>query len=128
MLDGRYFEVIMRIILLSTLAFSGGCIASDIIYLSCEGKIISNEFTSSEVVRNNFLINKKDKYIQQVITGIDESNSDSLKYHYKETNTQYISEYDFLSINKHTLEYHMNGMAYAGASLHGKCKILKSLI
>lgn len=118
----------MRIILLSALVFSGGCVASDIIYLSCEGKLISNEFTSSEVVINSFLINKKDKYIQQVITGIDESNSDSLKYPYRETDTQYISENDFLSINKHTLEYYADGMAYAGASLHGKCKILKPSI
>lgn len=102
--------------------------ASDVIYLSCEGKLVSNEFTSSKVVRNSFLINKKDMYIQQVITGIDESSSDSLKYHYRETDTQYISEHDILSINKHTLEYYMNGADYAGVSLRGKCKALKPSI
>ncbi|MET2949645.1 hypothetical protein ABXV18_16185 [Vibrio owensii] len=107
--------------------FSGSCIASDIVYLSCDGIAADSVLNQKQnTVKNDFFINKKEKYFQQIITGLTEEQTKSLRLRYQETPTQYVSEDGSLHINRHTLEYSFKGPM--GLSINGVCKVLKPSI
>lgn len=113
--------------MLFLLLLSGSCLASDVIYLNCDGVVTDSAFNKKlKNVKNDFLINRDEKYIQQIITGMTEAQTENLRYTYIETATQYVTENEFLSINRHTLEYSIDGTM--GISINGVCRVLKPVI
>lgn len=109
------------------LFLGGNCIASEIIYLNCDG-VVTDTALNQEVkkVKNDFIINRSEKYIQQIITGMTEEQTEHLRYSYIETPTQYVTTDNFLSINRHTLEYFIDGVM--GININGVCRVLKPAI
>ncbi|KJG03274.1 hypothetical protein [Photobacterium angustum] len=113
--------------LLFLLFLSGSCLASDVIYLNCDGIVTDSAFNKKvKNVKNDFLINKNEKYIQQIITGMTEEQTEDLRHSYVETATQYVTKNGFLSINRHTLEYSIKGVM--GMNINGVCRVLKPAI
>ncbi len=97
--------------------------ASDSIYLHCKGEVFDTALNQEvKKVNNDFLINKKDKYVQQIITGLTEEQTKDLRHPYEVTKTQYVTSDGFLSINRHTLEYEVDGVM--GIRIRGVCKVL----
>lgn len=107
------------------LFMSSTCNASQVIYLTCNG--VATDTGLNKVVstmKSDFIINKKEKYIQQVITGMTEEQTKNLRYPYTETPTQYVSH--GFSINRHTLDYAVEGVM--GVKITGSCKLMAPAI
>ena len=117
----------MRNWLLLSVMLSCNVIASEIIYLNCDGVVIDSSFNQEvKKVKNDFIINKGEKYIQQIITGMTEEQTRNLRHTYKESSTQFVTEDGFISINRHTLEYAVDGVM--GINIKGFCKVMKPSI
>lgn len=100
--------------------------AQESIYLVCTATNASDGdlLSGTEGTKNDFLIDKKDKIISQIITGLTDEQLKNLSHSYKETDTQYISDDGFISINKYTYEYSISAF---GGFITGFCKTVNSL-
>jgi hypothetical protein len=115
----------LRLFTLVLALLAGNVFASEnLIYLTCEGIVTDTAFNQEvKKVKNDILINKDDKTMQQIITGLTEEQTANLRMRYVETPTQFVSENGFLSINRRTLEYSVDGVM--NARINGHCKIVK---
>lgn len=118
-------EVGLRLFSLVLALVAGNVFSSEnLIYLTCEGVVTDTAFDKEvKKVKNDFLINKDDKTIQQIITGLTEEQTGNLRMRYVETPTQFVSENGLLSINRRTLEYSVDGVM--STRINGDCKIVK---
>jgi hypothetical protein len=116
----------LRLFILTLTLLAGNvCASENLVYLTCEGVVTDTAFNKEvKKVKNDFLINKEDKTIQQIITGLSEEQTANLRMSYVETPTQFVSTNELLSINRHTLEYSVDG--FLSTRITGYCKIVKS--
>lgn len=100
---------------------STSCFASDLIYLTCDGVVRDGELNAEvKKFKNDFLIDLRNKTVQQIITGLTEEQTRDLRRDFIETETQFVTVDNSLSFNRLTLEYRLKGAM--GFSISGICK------
>ncbi|MBA5760870.1 hypothetical protein H2O73_00835 [Vibrio sp. 404] len=117
----------MKQLVILSMLLSFQCLGADLVYLTCNGVAKDTELNVEiKKVENDFLLNRDEKTIQQIITGLSEEQTNNLRQSYTESTTQYVTSNDSISINRRTLEYTIKGIM--GMRIYGKCKIAKPVI
>ncbi|EIA4706686.1 hypothetical protein R6I31_003118 [Vibrio cholerae] len=121
----------MRLLFFPLIVLTFGVSASsNQIYLDCEGERYDRELQHSfGMVKNQLLLDKSDKTISLVITGIPTEETPGYKTPYFESPTQYQTEQGkipMISINRHTLEYSV--FLPFGNKISGNCKVKQPAI